>query len=328
VISVGTTAFIVQLGSMYVFTAVMKTDGVWRHSFDAAYYSIGYDQYTTETGYRMMEHPELLRLSTAATLALEFIGPLLLLIPIGNAKFRIMAIAGFIGLHLGLSACLNLGLFSWICICSWLALLPSCVWDRMQPKPQVAPRWIGTSLSNALAAALLALVVVLNVARLHASPYAAVMPQPFEALLRAIGLDQHWCMFSPSPPRFGGWLIIEGQLADGSTVDLWHPENGDLRAEPPLVSAEFASVPWRRCLVTLLESPEPAHAKGVADYFRRRWDESHSPGRRVESLTMVFMLRPTAAPGRPPQPAIPVELYRWPNKGRGEPGASAYINSG
>ncbi|HEY2908926.1 MAG TPA: hypothetical protein VGI99_01705 [Gemmataceae bacterium] len=37
-------------------------------------------------------------------------------------------------------------------------------------------------------------------------------------------------------------------------------------------------------------------ARRWADYFRRRWDETHSPDRRVESISMNFM-RPTAAPG-------------------------------
>ena len=86
------------------------------------------------------------------------------------------------------------------------------------------------------------------------------------------------------------------------------------RAEPGLISAEYESVPWRRLMVGLWEVKDRTLVRGVADYFRRRWDETHPPGRRVASVTVLVMRRQTGPPGSPPQPAVPVETYRWPEE--------------
>lgn len=45
--------------------------------------------------------------------------------------FRLVAIVSFIGMHIGFTVAMQLGLFSYIVTVAWLALLPSWFWDRV-----------------------------------------------------------------------------------------------------------------------------------------------------------------------------------------------------
>jgi hypothetical protein len=343
VVSVASAALLLQLCMVYWFTALLKTDPAWRRTFDAAWYAIHFDHFTLPLGYRLAEYPHLLRLLTLGAWLLEFTGPFLVLIPVANGWFRGLAILSFAGFHLGLGLCLDLGLFALVCIGYWLVFLPSGFWDFLERKigrqsasgaggrtdrplrrlrdlsggtrrraPGSRPVFIGTFTTNALAGGLLAYVLLLNVARMHQRPYATVFSPAIANAGKLTGLDQHWIMFSPHPPKFGSWFIIRGMQADGQMVDLWHPSEHISDTRPNLVSAMYASVPWRRCLGNMLEHNEPAYIRSLGDYFRRRWDKTHPPMQRLVSAEIVHMVHQTPPPDTPASATIePQVLYHW-----------------
>jgi len=324
-VSLGTAAFIVQLAILYVFTAMLKTSPSWRGEFSAVYYALSIDHFTSEVGYVLLGYPRLLQLLTLASLLLESVGPWLLLMPVRQTLVRIAVPLAFIGFHLGLAATMDLGNFPWICILFWIVLLPPVVWDyaervigraRLLPSrisyrsagvlsSQTDVQRIGSFYTNAIAAFLLCYVILLNVNRL-AHPLATVGRPPLSYVGKVTGLDQYWNMFSPGPYRFGGWLRIEGETADGRLVNLYRPIEPLPDVRPANVSSTYPTQYWRRCLVTMYEFQEQPHMEGGLRYFARQWNEIHPSSQRIVRARLVHMVEPVPDPfdGSRAQPKV------------------------
>lgn len=73
----------------------------------------------------------------------------------------------------------------------------------------------------------------------HMSPPNAVMP-----LTHFLHLDQHWAMFTPSPPNSWWWYNIEGELGDHTKVELF--ANGALFTHIPNIPHSFDKPPSNR----------------------------------------------------------------------------------
>ncbi len=123
-------ALTVQQCFIYIFSAVFKTSSeLWWPDLTAVYYSLSFDQYVTPLGAALLNLPlGLLKAMTAVTLVLEWIGPLFLFMPFRTAFFRTVTVITFIGLHVGFGLTLNLGIFPFLSVISWLAFIPSSVW--------------------------------------------------------------------------------------------------------------------------------------------------------------------------------------------------------
>jgi hypothetical protein len=323
VCSVGTVAFVVQLAVMYLFTAMLKTGPSWRYDFSATYYALSIDHFTSELGYVLLSYPRLLQALTLGAILLEWIGPLLLLIPIQQTWVRIIVPLSFIGFHLGLAATMDLGTFPWICILFWAALLPSTAWDWLEQMLTLAREClglgtvkrvalntasasqsvalIGSGATNAIAAFFLGYIVLMNINRL-AYPRAMVGTPPLSTLGQVTGLDQYWNMFSPGPYRFGGWLRIEGETADGRVVNLYRHDEPLPESKPANVSATYSTQYWRRCLVTMYEFKEESHIEGGLRYFARLWNESHDPEDRIVRSRLIHMVEHVPPPFESTQP--------------------------
>ena len=128
-----TFAFMVQLCFIYIWSAAFKTkSSIWWPDGDAVYYSLSFDQYVTAFGELLLLLPnQLLKILNFSALIFEWIGPLLIFIPIYSNLFRIIAIISFVLLHVGFELCFHIGVLSWLSIYMWLALIPSIVWDHL-----------------------------------------------------------------------------------------------------------------------------------------------------------------------------------------------------
>ncbi|WP_251964399.1 HTTM domain-containing protein [Salinibacter ruber] len=130
--SISSFAYILQVCFVYLFSAVLKTGDAWLKDFDAVYYALAIDQFTSTFGDWLFKQNILHEPLTIATLGLEAFGWILLLIPVFKTYFRLIAIGAFIGMHLGFAATMQLGLFSYIMCVAWLALLPGAVWNFLR----------------------------------------------------------------------------------------------------------------------------------------------------------------------------------------------------
>jgi len=123
--SIATAGLLMQTASVYFFTAILKMDPHW---FDgtAVYYAIHLDIFTTPLGNFIREldwsHSSL----TYGTLGWEFLGVFLVFSPYGNLSvLRLLSITLFTLMHLGFFFSMELGLFPFISICSWIPFLPA-----------------------------------------------------------------------------------------------------------------------------------------------------------------------------------------------------------
>ena len=130
ILSGATLALMVQQCFIYIFSAVFKTTNeAWWPDGTAVYYSLSYDQYVTPLGHFLLNLGPLLTLFTLVTLVLEWVGPLLIWSPVRNDLCRMAAVVIFIGLHAGFGLTLNLGIFPFLSIFTWLAFIPTSVWE-------------------------------------------------------------------------------------------------------------------------------------------------------------------------------------------------------
>lgn len=129
--SPGTFAYIFQLGSLYVFSALLKTSPEWRSEGTAIYYALSMDDFTTRLGLFMLQFPQILKVQTHLVFWFEALGPFLLLVPFFRGIILTLEVFLFISLHIGIGTNLRLGFFPWVCSFAWCALLPAWFWDSL-----------------------------------------------------------------------------------------------------------------------------------------------------------------------------------------------------
>ncbi len=318
VVSMGTVAVVGQLAMMYLFSAMLKTSPAWRNDFSATYYALSIDHFTTDFGYSLLEHPKLLQFLTWASFLLERVGPMLLLFPFWNTSVRLVVPLAFMGFHLGLAAAMDLGTFPWICILLWATLLPPRFWDAVERLASLtleclglrnqkhddfrrsgsAVTCIGSPAANIIAGFLLAYVVLLNLKRLE-NPLASVGEAPLNLVGKVTGLEQYWNMFAPGPYRFGSWLRVEGETAEGQLVNLYSPNEPLPAVRPKNVSSTYSTQYWRRCMVTMYEFQEKPHLEGGLRYFAGEWNRTHAKEERIVRARLVHMIESTPPPFAP-----------------------------
>lgn len=132
ILSGATLALMAQQCFIYIFSAVFKTtNAAWWPNGTAVYFSLSYDQYVTPLGSLLLNLGPLLTIFTFVTLVLEWIGPLLIWSPVRNDLCRMIAVVLFISLHAGFGLTLNLGIFPFLSIVTWLAFIPTSTWEAL-----------------------------------------------------------------------------------------------------------------------------------------------------------------------------------------------------
>ena len=315
VFSIGTLAMTVQILLMYVMTALLKTGNEWRGEGSAVYYTLQLDVFTTQFGAWLAQFPELLRLLTFGTLAVELLVPVLFLLPIFNVFTRTIGILLLVGFHLGLAASLHIGLFSWIAIAALLSFLPTPVWDFLGNQMN------RTRLPQAWNSVLATLREKLNVERgnggeseqskLFAQPVKFISSGLASILLiyvclwnldtlpnikidlpsdpaMAFRLNQTWSMFSPKPATNDGWMVIAAQLRGGDEFDLRTGEALTYE-RPENLATTMAGQRERKYLRNLLQSKNEDYRLYYGKNLCRSWNASHTGDEILETFQIHFM---------------------------------------
>ena len=127
--SAATFAYAMQLTMIYGLSIYHKTSPEWRSEGTAVYYALNLLQMANPVGVYLANFPFLTRLLTHGVFWFQAIGPLLLFFPFRNGPVRTATVFGFISMHIGMSLCLQIGLFSWIAALAMVVFLPSWFWD-------------------------------------------------------------------------------------------------------------------------------------------------------------------------------------------------------
>ncbi|GIV29909.1 MAG: hypothetical protein KatS3mg028_0975 [Bacteroidia bacterium] len=277
--------FMINIGYVYLFSALLKTSEEWRVTGDAAYYALSLDTLRTAFGNFLYPHPALLKILTFIVYyVFEIIAPLLLIFSFSK-KIRITAIGLIILLHLGNMLTLKVGIFPFAGIVTALMILPPGEKhiDETSHSRNIA--------EIIFASAILILITRYNLATLNNPRFSITLLE--DRLLNSIGLSQRWNMFSPGVKRYDGWLVLRGIKKDNTEWDLIHntPENS-LRSNIPESTQYLKGDRWRK----FLENYEQVQYNFVKPYFCRylvfQWNKTH-PENPVEALNILFVKKIT-----------------------------------
>jgi hypothetical protein len=312
--SLASAAFLLQVCFVYFFTAVLKRGADWHGDGTALYYALQFDLLARPLGLWLGQFVGFTQLVTWATLALEYVGPFLLIAP--HPLARVAAVAAFCALHLAISATMRLGVFPWIDVTVLLAFLPREAWDWLEglgwrlmgsrdgvpEAPATSAVASGGGLSRARSVVVGALLLLVFVENLASAWPGQTALAPVNRVGRFLGLQQNWQMFAPFPPRDGGWFVMPGRVADGRLVDL-SPHGPELTwRKPESVSGEMPSARWG---FYLLQNRFPDQngpvRRGHARWLCSQWNRAHPAAERLLRVDIFFMLEASTPPGVEPR---------------------------
>ncbi|MBL6749477.1 MAG: hypothetical protein ISP90_03105 [Nevskia sp.] len=170
--------------------------------------------------------------------------------------------------------------------------------DRLLPYRE--PRQCTARAAQWLAAGVLALVLAGNLAAAGVLRPAAGLLSP----LRLLRMDQDWDWYTPLAARDDGWFVFPGALADGSAVDVLHPEHGTVSFDKPRdVPGSYRGIRWHLFQDKLLPAqagPAGAIQAAYGDYLCRRWNRANPPGRALLDFKMIYLVEPPHEAGAAP----------------------------
>lgn len=288
-------ALLLQIAMVYWFTAAMKYGSTWRDG-SALGVALWNDYLTTPAGAALLAYPGLIPAMTWGTLALEWLGPVLALLPVWRCPARLIAVLLFVAFHVGIEVTMTVGLFSFASMAAWMVFIPGCAWDRLgaglrSSAPGAEPI-VPSRVTSAGAGVALAYVVLVNLSQLPVPGAERLHTPPLSLLGHAVMLDQRWSMFAPNPRDQYGWFVVEGRLADGRRVDLFRAGRPAVWDKPASVSGEFPTMRWRIAMMNLgiPEERQVKRLEPMVRYFGRRWNATHAGADRVERIALWVVI--------------------------------------
>ena len=286
IFSGGTVAALLQICFVYWFSVALKSPKNWLIRGTGVYYALMLDRYVTNFGKLLLEsHPLLLKFLTYATMGLEAFGPLLAFSPFFSGPVRCLVILSFMIFHFSMGLALELWLFTYICMASWLLFIPSWFWDRLLRKFKTPVQGVyspireQTTWKNVLAVFFLIYVLMWNLRTVYPS---LVFPKAIQSIGYTLRLDQWWGLFR-GPSRKDGWHVIVGKLRDGTQVNLLNPDRTISWEKPELVIAIHKNHRWNRYFRSLWFKED------YARYLCRRWNEVHTGKKQLASLEIYYL---------------------------------------
>lgn len=284
IVSWGTVALVLQIIAVYVSAGIWKCNESW-WSGDAVALALSVHDHGTQLGAWLVSVPWLAQFLTWGTLALELIGPVAVL-AFPQPAVRLAIVVAFIGFHLAICGLMTVGLFGYLGMAVWLALIPSTFWI-----------WLGLPPADRLTSAFrargsllcLAFMAVFLMAFLHdnTSWVRRRLPPLCERAVNALCLHQSWGVFG-SVLRQEQWVYARAELADGRVVDVLRDGRP---VEPVRPTKGFLSLPNHRWHRLFWDLPRPAQmpfAPGVAAALVRHWNAAHGPDQQIVSMEIRF----------------------------------------
>ncbi len=126
--SMATVAVIFQVLFLYFFTALLKTGAPWRFPFEASLYTVNIQHFATPIAMWLKPFEGFLQFGAGYVIVVEFLAPLIVLLPFAWPHLRLAGLAMLASLHVAFLLMLHIGLFPLIDFMSLLVLLPSAFW--------------------------------------------------------------------------------------------------------------------------------------------------------------------------------------------------------
>ncbi len=297
--SLSAFGYMLLVGSVYFFSALYKTSPEWRTEGSAIYYALSLDQIKLGLGHYLYQFPLLMKVLTHFVFILEIVAPLLIFIPNRTGRFRSMAAALIILLHIGICLNLYVGFFYIIGITSAFGLLASKQMDWIEKRilkvKTVAVN--GFFHHDLLYGKLLSyfntllLTFVISVTLLSNLSYIRNFPFLMSDKIAIVGnflrLEQFWGMFSPNILKDDGWFVYKGLKTDGDTWDLYYNRSGINKNKPNRVVDMYESDRWRKFAENYQKNEYNFMRPYFCKYLIKKWNREH-PDNKIDGLDIFF----------------------------------------
>ncbi|MGB6044723.1 MAG: HTTM domain-containing protein [Pirellulales bacterium] len=313
--SVGTFAILLQVCLVYWLTAIYKllthnwrTGGGLQNALD-------WGGYNKPLGILLTDHPTLSQILSYGTIAIELIGPVVVLLAWRRPLLRIMGIATFVAFHAGIELCMYVGLFSYVSIAAWLLFVPAAFWDRVfsgskrgateaSDRQRTVARsraavWLNRT-SGTLCFALLFVMVSYNVLGLAVTIRTKTdrqmthdqrmrkIPRPLRQVAQVTLLGQYWSMFA-RPLTTSSWFIAKARLHSGDTVDLLRDGRPFNFERPQRLALLYPNHRWRKFVLALTHKIDhrKAFSQNLCDYLFQEWNGRHERAEQIAVLELM-----------------------------------------
>lgn len=328
ILSVASAAILLQVLFVYVGAGLAKDYETWVRKGTATILAMRLDYFATRFGQMLLHVPAVLRATSAYTWWVENLMPLVALSPFYNSRARLVAIAAFVTLHVGLFLTMFLGAFPLLMIAAWMLFLPPPFWSWLaasssgkgpvgrvaahvescletirerlpRPKKPVRARqsWVDRTAGHAVAAVALTAVVMWNAqtigGRLSPDFPRLIKNHDIVQGMQVLRLTQSWEVFSPHPSSKDGWLMVVATLHDGSQVDLFRGGRPVDWTKPEHVADIYTNTRWTKYSDNLTARGGRKHRRAYVEMHVRRWNAHEPRAHQVKHVELVHMVEMT-----------------------------------
>lgn len=314
---------LLQVCLLYWFAALPKSHPSWVADYSAIDIALRLDQLVTPFGIYFREtFADFLAPLTKAIFYFEVWGPFLLWFPFDRGQLRTLTLFGFMGMHVGFEATMELGVFPAACFVVLPILLPGWFWevpaarlthflDRKlsYPSPQQAVDK-GKHLSRfreVLFASLICYTLSWNFGNEQFRP-ALWFPDSLDWIGYTLRLDQRWNMFSPSPPYQDGWWVVRGRRRSGEIINALEPSAKVDWSKPECIARTYKNQRRRRWMMELRSTNSAILMHAYCSYLCRTLNGSKNSLHGVSEIKLHYMVEQTDRDGTE-HPATQVQLY-------------------
>lgn len=300
VFSFANVGYVLLIGSVYFFSALLKTHAEWHSDGTALYYALSLDQLRMPLGSVLYKFPLVMKGLTHLVFYIELLAPLLIVLPVANYRIRLSGMIALALLHIGIAGTLYVGLFYIIGLVTLIGMLPSPLMDKFEAKfikhrpviVEAEEKRISfiketlSSLYSGLVILIICYCLMLNLGNVKKFPY--VLDPHLVKFGNTLRLEQSWGMFSPSVYKDDGFYIYSGYTKTGEYVDLKRDGQPVSFTKPPSIVSEFESDRWRKFGENYLFNNNNYMRPHFCKYLLKTWNRQH-PEKQVTELVILFM---------------------------------------
>ncbi len=277
-----------EIACMYIFSAVWKIkSGIWIPAGEGVYHALTYNIYMRPLTKYLLMQPELMKMLSYGVIALEILGPIILLSPFFIKRTRIAIVALFAGMHIGFLAFLNIGTFALTNIAAITSFIPDYFWNKMNRKEKSQKKLRKENLPqkqiiafNAFCIIFIALIPLLNLQSIGMIS----LPKETKPIINMLELDQQWNLYSTAiaqKKNITTHAFWSGTLANGTRVYKTFYGDSFLASRQKLQDIQYTNGRWGK-LSTITENPKTRHF--FARHLCQKWNSEHRAEERLEFL--------------------------------------------